>query len=141
MPSTHSNDFHSKSSLPFCLNPAIKFPEYPKKERHASQSVRVEFTDPEAAAVAIAGTFNDWRPEATPMIALGAGRWLKELVLPPGIYEYLLVADGQWVPDPLAKETAPNPFGGVNSVVRLANGAHPPPGKGASTKSGRRTNP
>ncbi len=84
--------------------------------RHA---VRVEFSHPTATAVAIAGTFNDWRPEATPMIAMGEGRWLKELVLPPGRYEYLFVADGQWLTDPLAHDTVTNPFGGVNSVVMV----------------------
>ena len=81
--------------------------------------VHVEFSHPAAAAVAIAGTFNDWRPDATPMIAMGGGRWLKELVLPPGRYEYLFVADGQWLPDPLAQESVPNPFGGVNSVITV----------------------
>ena len=83
--------------------------------------VRLEFKHPSAAAVAVAGTFNDWRPEATPMVAVGEGRWLKELVLPPGRYEYLLVADGEWMPDPEAGERAPNPFGGLNSVILVAN--------------------
>src|SRR5689334_12634570 len=85
---------------------------------HATQVVQVEFTHPTASAVAIAGTFNDWRPEATRMVALGDGRWRKELVLPPGTHEYLFVADGQWLPDPLAPETTPNPYGGVNSVCK-----------------------
>ncbi len=84
--------------------------------RHA---VHVEFSHPTATAVAIAGTFNDWRPEATPMVAMGEGRWLKELVLPPGRYEYLLVAAGQWLTDPLAPDTVTNPFGGLNSVVTV----------------------
>jgi 1,4-alpha-glucan branching enzyme len=84
--------------------------------RHA---VHVEFSHPTATAVAIAGTFNNWRPEATPMVAMGEGRWLKELVLPPGRYEYLFVADGHWLADPRAQATTPNPFGGVNSVVTV----------------------
>ncbi len=79
--------------------------------------VRFEFSHPTATAVAIAGTFNDWSPGATPMIALGRGCWAKELVLPAGTYEYLLVTDGHWIPDPSAKLTAANPFGGVNSVL------------------------
>jgi len=87
----------------------------------ASRVVRVEFNHPTAEAVAIAGSFNNWRPEATQMVALGDGRWLKELVLAPGTYEYLFVADGQWLPDPLAKETAHNPFGGVNSVFEVSS--------------------
>ena len=81
----------------------------------------VEFTHSTAKAVAIAGSFNDWRPESSPMIAVGNGRWLKELVLPPGNYEYLIVVDGKWMPDPSAKETVPNPFGGVNSLVTVSN--------------------
>ncbi len=81
--------------------------------------VHVEFNHPAATAVAIAGTFNDWRPEATPMIPMGEGRWLKALVLPPGRYEYLFVADGQWLADPLARATVPNPFGGVNSIITV----------------------
>ena len=74
---------------------------------------------PTAAAVAIAGTFNDWRPDATQMVPLGDGRWLKDLVLPPGIYEYRLVVDGRWMADPRAGETAPNPFGEPNSILKV----------------------
>jgi hypothetical protein len=57
------------------------------------------------------------------MHPLGDGRWLKETVLPAGTYEYLLVVDGQWIADPLAKETVPNPFGGVNSVLKVGQAA------------------
>ena len=57
------------------------------------------------------------------MVAVGDGRWLKELVLPAGRYEYLFVADGEWMPDPQAKETVPNQFGGLNSVIHVPNGA------------------
>jgi 1,4-alpha-glucan branching enzyme len=85
------------------------------------ESVRFEFTDPKANTVGIAGTFNDWHPEAKPMHAMGGGRWLKETVLAAGTYEYLLVVDGRWLPDPLADESVPNPFGGRNSVLRVAN--------------------
>ena len=84
-----------------------------------------EFTHPTAASVCVAGTFNDWRPEATPMVPLGDGRWIKELRLPPGAYEYRIVADGEWMPDPLATESIPNPFGGFNSVLRVVAGGQP----------------
>jgi 1,4-alpha-glucan branching enzyme len=84
-----------------------------------ARMIHIEFSHPTATAVAIAGTFNDWRPEATRMVALGEGRWIKELVLAPGCYEYLFVADGRWVPDPQARESVANPFGGSNSVLRV----------------------
>jgi 1,4-alpha-glucan branching enzyme len=86
------------------------------------QRVHFEFNYSAAESVFIAGTFNDWRPHATPMIPLDQGRWAKDLTLPPGHYEYCLVVDGQWKPDPQAAETVPNPFGGVNSIRRVGNG-------------------
>jgi hypothetical protein len=36
------------------------------------EPVHFEFTHPTARAVFIAGTFNDWQPEAKPMHPLGA---------------------------------------------------------------------
>jgi len=87
-----------------------------------SKRVHFEFASPTALSVTIAGSFNEWQPNATPMIALGQGRWAKDLALPPGDYEYCLVVDGQWTPDPLATDYAPNPFGGVNSVRKVGNG-------------------
>lgn len=84
-----------------------------------TKPVHIEFTHPTAAAVRIAGSFNEWRPEATPMIPLGEGRWAKELALPPGTYEYCVVVDGDYLPDPQARQTTPNPFGGVNSVLSV----------------------
>jgi 1,4-alpha-glucan branching enzyme len=89
---------------------------------HQSQRVHFELDYPAAESVFIAGTFNDWQPNVTPMIALGQGRWAKDLALPPGDYEYCLVVDGQWTPDPQVTETVPNPFGGVNSVRKVRNG-------------------
>jgi 1,4-alpha-glucan branching enzyme len=85
------------------------------------QSVHFEFTHPTALEVCIAGTFNNWQPEAKPMHPMGHGRWLKETALPPGTYEYCLVVDGKYMPDPLAKDYVPNPFGGRNSILEVAN--------------------
>jgi len=88
------------------------------KPASSSHCVRVEFNHPCASEVCIAGSFNDWHLRATPMISLGDGKWAKELVLPPGRYEYRFVVDGQWVDNaPAPKETVPNPFGGLNAVL------------------------
>jgi 1,4-alpha-glucan branching enzyme len=83
--------------------------------------VRFEFTHPTATTVCIAGTFNQWQPEAKTLHPAGGGHWWKETALAPGTYEYCLVVDGQWMPDPLARETVPNPFGGRNSVLKVAS--------------------
>ena len=82
--------------------------------------VRFEYNNPNAQSVFVAGTFNGWRPGVTQMVQVGRGRWLKELVLPPGVYEYRFVVDNQWIADPMADETALNPFGDVNSVMRVS---------------------
>ena len=82
--------------------------------------VRFEFTHPSAKTVYIAGTFNQWRPETKPMHAAGGGNWWKETSLAPGVYEYCFIVDGEWMPDPLAKESVPNPFGGRNSILKVA---------------------
>lgn len=82
-----------------------------------NRCVCFELTHPSAQSVFIAGSFNDWHPAIIPMIALGDGRWRKDLTLPPGRYEYRFVVDGQWVDDAAANETVPNPFGGQNAVL------------------------
>ena len=69
-----------------------------------------------AREVYLAGTFNDWQPTTLPMVHTGAGRWEKELLLAPGRYEYLLVADGRWLEDPACPDRVANPFGGSNCV-------------------------
>jgi 1,4-alpha-glucan branching enzyme len=82
--------------------------------------VRFEYDHPTAHTVCIAGSFNQWHPAAKPMHPVGNGHWLKESALAPGTYEYCLVVDGQWMADPHASETVPNPFGGKNSVLKVA---------------------
>jgi 1,4-alpha-glucan branching enzyme len=82
--------------------------------------VRFEFTSPTAKTVCLAGTFNHWQPEAKTLHSTGAGIWWKETAMAPGTYEYCLVVDGKWMPDPLAKESVANPFGGRNSILHVA---------------------
>ena len=84
-------------------------------------SVHFEFTHPTAKTVCIAGTFNQWQPEAKTLHSSGVGNWWKDTMLTPGTYEYCLVVDGQWMPDPKAHESVPNPFGGRNSILTVAD--------------------
>jgi 1,4-alpha-glucan branching enzyme len=83
--------------------------------------IRFEFTHPTAKTVCVAGTFNQWQPEAKTLHSSGVGHWWKETSLAPGTYEYCLVVDGHWMPDPLARESVPNPFGGRNSILKVAS--------------------
>jgi 1,4-alpha-glucan branching enzyme len=79
--------------------------------------VSLELVKPEAKTVFVAGSFNQWKPETTPLARVGDGRWAGALAVKPGRHEYLFVVDGQWLPDPNAKESVQNPFGGRNSVL------------------------
>ncbi len=75
---------------------------------------------PRAASVQVAGDFNNWQPEQTPMLKVGdSGVWQTEINLSPGRYRYRLVVDGQWQQDPYNELTELNPFGGFNSVVEI----------------------
>jgi 1,4-alpha-glucan branching enzyme len=83
------------------------------------QIVHFELTDHSATRVCIAGTFNDWKPEAGEMIRLDDGKWVKDLAIAPGTYEYRLVVDDKWMPDPQADHSVVNPFGERNSLLTV----------------------
>ncbi len=74
---------------------------------------------PGAKAVQIAGTFNGWRPEANALVQTGAEEWTARLMLKSGQYEYRFIVDGVWRDDPQAVQTAVNPHGGLNSVLKV----------------------
>lgn len=82
--------------------------------------VVLEILSPTAKQVQVAGSFNEWKPERTPLVAENNGRWTGNLHLSPGRHEYLFVVDGQWLPDPNARESVENPFGGKNSVLQIS---------------------
>jgi len=73
---------------------------------------------PTAAAVSVAGTFNNWDGRRNPMRKGNDGLWRSKVWLPPGRHEYRFVVDGQWISDPKAAEAVPNPYGGSNSVLK-----------------------
>ena len=87
----------------------------------STKPVHIEVNRPGARTISVVGTFNEWRPGATRMTSLGDGRWFKELMLKPGVYEYQLVVDGEWMLDPGTSETVSNPFafGQMNSVLKV----------------------
>ena len=107
-------------TLPVAKAPEPKAPEPAKINLSKASRVSLELIKPGAKQVYVAGTFNEWKPERTPLVTRGDGRWVGDLAIKPGRYEYLFVVDGQWVPDPNAKESVQNPFGGLNSVLVAA---------------------
>lgn len=91
-----------------------------KAEAPQPPRVVLDLANPAAKQVSVAGSFNNWQPEKTPLAPAGNGRWESALNVEPGRYEYLFVVDGQWLPDPNAIESVANPFGGRNSVLRVS---------------------
>ena len=74
---------------------------------------------PDAGAVSLVGSFNDWTPGAKPLIQGTNGVWKTSLTLTPGVYEYRYVVDGEWCDDPQCDEHSANDFGSANCLVRV----------------------
>jgi 1,4-alpha-glucan branching enzyme len=93
----------------------------PRNEtRFAEAKVQVNFKvkASEARVVSVAGTFNGWDPKGTALKREGDA-WNATIELSRGRYEYKFIVDGQWVSDPSAPESVPNPFGTHNSVLSV----------------------
>jgi hypothetical protein len=89
----------------------------------SAQQVRLGYYGMEARSVAVAGVFNNWQPDRTPLRHAGDGYWTVDLDLDPGSYEYRFIVDGTWMDDPLASSFVRNPFGSLNSVLHVARPA------------------
>ena len=72
---------------------------------------------PNAKTVALAGTFNNWNPQSTPMTRKSAD-WSVTIKLAPGTYRYKFVVDKErWTVDPENSQTEDDGNGHINSVV------------------------
>jgi CubicO group peptidase (beta-lactamase class C family) len=71
---------------------------------------------PDAAIVALAGSFNGWR-QSTTLFGREGGEWVCRVDLPPGTHEYKFIVDGDWMLDPANSKTQGDGRGNVNSVL------------------------
>jgi len=67
--------------------------------------------------VALAGTFNEWKPERFLTDRNGDGVYRLRLMLAPGEYQYKFVVDDEWRLDPANPNFVPNDFGSLNSIL------------------------
>lgn len=89
-----------------------------KVARGQRKNVQFEVSAEPGSRVSVAGTFNNWDPEATPLADnLEIGHYKVSLHIPKGKHEYKFVVNGDWVSDPNCKDSVPNEFGSVNSVI------------------------
>ncbi|MFH0779005.1 MAG: glycogen-binding domain-containing protein [Candidatus Eisenbacteria bacterium] len=82
-------------------------------------SVCLRVLAPTAHLVTVAGSFNAWDSEATPLLPAGDGWWEACIKLAPGVYEYAYVIDDAWTAPPEAKTTAEDGFGGRNGILEV----------------------
>jgi len=97
----------------------IQMAQTPDHGDEKSTGVVLEYYNPSARNVYLAGSFNDWSPDATPMESDGDGNWSVTLDLEPGKYQYKFVVDGSWQPDPDNPVTESDGYGGINSVIEI----------------------
>ena len=81
-----------------------------------------------ARKIFLAGTFNGWNPQATPMKRGTGGEWSASLELVPGYYEFKFVADGEWTCEPecqpgspRCEKCVPNIFGTMNCTLEVGS--------------------
>lgn len=71
-----------------------------KIKKHQNKVIAITCNASEASKVFLAGSFNQWNPESTPMKRRGKGPWEARLELAPGRYEFKFIVDGQWCCEP-----------------------------------------
>ncbi len=76
---------------------------------------------PSAREVLVAGDFNDWTPNQTPLQRIdNNGVFETKLALPRGRYRYRFVIDGRWSYDRDNPQVESNEEGEISSVVEVA---------------------
>lgn len=91
-------------------------PKYSAAGDSTLMAIEFELRNDKAGAVSVAGTFNDWSPDAGAMTRENLDHWVRTMALPAGTYEYCFVVDGEWILDPGNQLSVDNPFGGRNSL-------------------------
>jgi len=104
-----------REEAPF--NPLPMGPIYGPIPIHGGVLIRVAGP---AREVRVAGDFNGWEPDRDVVTRREPdGTWEKVVHLDPGSYEYRLVVDGEWQPDPANQARVPNALGGDNSALHI----------------------
>lgn len=73
-----------------------------------------------ASLVKLAGSFNEWSPDALSMKRTDSG-WIANVKLGPGKYWYKFIVDGNWMTDPDNSLSENDGLGNVNSVFFKTN--------------------
>jgi len=104
-----------KDKAPVKKEASTKKKEVSTKVKTSAAKTQFEFLAPEAGEVYLAGDFNNWDPQSTPLKKDKKGIWKISLPLKPGRYEYRYFIDDNWVSICLAP-----PAYRTISVLRIA---------------------
>lgn len=96
-----------------------KMREAIKKELPQLTGVAFSLAMPEAKEVYLVGDFNDWKTDDSSRMEKTDNAWLKRMPLKKGDYRYRFVVDGKWVEDPRNPVYEQNPFGEMNSLIKV----------------------
>ena len=106
------------------VKPASKAPIKPpirKKIEENPQTtgkfVTFRLNAPQATDVCVAGCFNRWHPQASPLKRNQEGVWTCTMSIEPGEHQYRFIVDGEWRDDPLNSSRCWNEFGTENCVL------------------------
>jgi len=88
--------------------------------RKPAKKVCFNITSATAKSVALVGSFTEWERKPIPLVELETGRWEVEVELPSGRHEYLFLTDQrEWLRDPDAIQSTPNPCSELNCVIEV----------------------
>jgi len=76
------------------------------------------------SGVGMKANFNGWNASANPLEKQG-DKWITTLFLEPGLYEYLIVEDGEEMLDSNNPDKKDNGMGGFNSVLSIGSVTEP----------------
>ena len=114
---------HRVAPLPATLSIPPRTPGGAEGIAQAGQRIRLLYRGLDRTRqVFLAGDFNQWTPQETPMrFSESLAAFEAWLTLPPGRYRYRLVVDGHWIIDPGNPRTEASDSGQLHSVLCVAS--------------------
>jgi hypothetical protein len=90
-----------------------------EKETAKMNNVVFSLLAPDAKEVFLVGEFNNWTKDENSRLENINGLWAKDMVLNKGSFRYKFVVDGNWISDPDNPSQEKNPYGEMDSVIKV----------------------
>lgn len=83
------------------------------------RKMRFQVKAEKGSSVFLAGSFNNWDPNAITLKQNGDGLYSTSVSLPPGRHEYKFIINGAWRNDEQCQQLASNSYGSHNNVIEV----------------------